>query len=328
MTRAFALSGGGSLGAVQVGMLHALAKHGVGADVVVGVSVGALNGVYYAARPRLRDIEELAGLWLQVSQHDVFPLNLDDVSVAVLGNLPWHPLRGARRALGAANYAFSLRPIALGSAALGRRNYLFPTTALEEFLRRVLPIQRLEDTAVPVEVVAAEASSGRTVPLSRGPAVPALLASAAIPGLYPAIEVDGLTLMDGALADRTPLERAIALGADDVYVLTSGCSCDLQAPPRTVLAMALHAYNLIEEQRLRAVVAQVGADTRLHVIPPLCPVEVSPVDFGQTGQLIRRAAKATAYWLDHGVAMPGEARELGDLHATDTEDPDTRRRAG
>jgi NTE family protein len=185
MTTAFALSGGGSLGAVQVGMLHALAKHGVCADVVVGVSVGAVNGVYYAARPRPWGIDELAGLWLQVSRHDVFPLNLDDVRQAALGNLPWHPLRGARRALGAANYAFALQPLALGSAALGRRNYLFPTTAFEEFLRRVLPIQRLEDAAVPVEVVAAEASSGRTVALSRGPAVPALLASAAIRGSTP-----------------------------------------------------------------------------------------------------------------------------------------------
>jgi NTE family protein len=325
MTTAFALSGGGSLGAVQVGMLHTLAKHGVRADVVVGASVGALNGVYYAARPQLRGIDELAGLWLQVSRHDVFPLNLDDVRQAVLGNLPWHPLRGGRAL---ANYAFPLQPLALGSAALGRRNYLFPTTSFEEFLSRVLPIQRLEEAAVPVEVVAAEASSGRTVALSRGPAVPALLASAAIPGLYPTIEVDGLTLMDGALADRTTLERAIALGADDVYVLTSGCSCGLREPPRTPVAMALHAYNLIEEQRLRVAVAKVGAGTRLHVIPPLCPVDVSPVDFGQTGQLIRRAAKATAYWLDHGAAMPGETRDLGDLHATDTAGRDTRRRAG
>jgi NTE family protein len=87
--------------------------------------------------------------------------------------------------------------------------------------------------------------------------------------------------MDGSLADRTPLERAIALGADDVYVLTAGCSCELQEPPRTDVAMALHAYNLIEEKRLGAVVAKVGAGTRLRVIPPLCPVDVSPATSGR-----------------------------------------------
>jgi len=141
------------------------------------------------------------------------------------------------------------------------------------------------------------------------------LASAAIPVLYPNVEIDGRRLKDGALADRTTVERAVELGADEMYVLTTGSSCELTEPPRTAMAMGLHAYNLLEEQRLEAAVARVRRGVRLHVIPPLCPVNVLPVDFSQTGHLIRRAANATAYGLKHGTPMPAVSRELGELHA-------------
>src|SRR6266508_1933758 len=105
MTMAFALSGGGSLGAVQVGMLQALAAHGVRADVVVGASVGALNGLHYAARPSPEGVEELARRWIGISRHDVSPFRVDDVVLALLSNLPRHPVRGVQHAIGMSNYA-------------------------------------------------------------------------------------------------------------------------------------------------------------------------------------------------------------------------------
>jgi len=212
MTTAFALSGGGSLGAVQVGMLRALTAHGVRADVVVGASVGALNGLHYAARPNPQGVAELARRWIAISRHDVSPFRVDDVLQAVLGNLPRHPLRGVQHALGMENYAFPLRPGALGSALLGRRNYVIPNDAIQELLA------------------------------------------------------------------------------------------------------ALHAYNLMQEQRLDAALDRIHGEVRVHVIPPLCPVEVLPIDFRQTEHLIWRAARATMYWLGHGVPMPQQARDLGEVH--------------
>ncbi|MFF4796571.1 patatin-like phospholipase family protein [Streptomyces sp. NPDC001276] len=74
MTTAFVLSGGGSLGAAQVGMLRAMTAHGIRPDLVVGTSVGSLNAAYFAARPDAQGVEELARVWLQVGEHDVYPL--------------------------------------------------------------------------------------------------------------------------------------------------------------------------------------------------------------------------------------------------------------
>src|SRR5207248_6165194 len=101
--RAFVLWGAGSLGAVQVGMLRALTAHGIQADLVVGASVGALNGAHYAARPTAAGVQDLAALWLSVGRHDVYPLNRGEMCRALTEDLPWHPVRGALRALGARN---------------------------------------------------------------------------------------------------------------------------------------------------------------------------------------------------------------------------------
>lgn len=113
MTTAFILWGGGSLGAAQVGMLRALTAHGIRADMVVGASIGALNGAYYASRPDAEGVEELARLWLSVSGHDVYPVSGPDVLRTLVGNLPFHPLRGALQALGVLNYTFPLNPATL-----------------------------------------------------------------------------------------------------------------------------------------------------------------------------------------------------------------------
>jgi NTE family protein len=314
VTTAFVLWGGGSLGAAQVGMLRALTVRGVRADLLVGASVGALNAAYFAARPDEQGVEDLARLWLEVGRHDVNPLSTSEAVRTLVASLPLHPVRGILQAFGTLNYTFPIGPWALVEALAGRRNYLFPHDRLERFLRQILPIGDLKDTKIPVAVLVAEVRSGRSVSLSQGPAVPALLASAAIPGIYPTVTIDGQTFMDGGVAHHTTLDYAIEAGADEVYVLTPGFSCDLPAPPSTVVAMALHTYNLLGEQRMHAAVARAQRRARLHLIPPLCPVEVLPIDFGQTAELIDNAAAVTGHWLDKGEPKPGLARTLGDFH--------------
>jgi NTE family protein len=306
VTTAFVLWGGGSLGAVQVGMLRALTDHGVRADLVVGASVGALNAAYYAARPDADGVEELASLWLSVGGHDVYPLSGPQALRGLIRNLPLHPLRGARQALGAANYTFPFDPRTFAGAMLGRRDHLFDNDALRRFLDHALPIDHIENAQIPLVVLTADVRGGRSVVLTRGPVLPALLASAAIPGLYPAVTIHGRALMDGGVADRTTLDHAVDRGADEVYLLAPGFSCNLPAPPPTAVAMALYGYNLLSERRIAASIACNQQRTRVHLIPPLCPVDVLPIDFGQTRQLIERATRATRHWLENDE--PGSRR--------------------
>lgn len=317
MTTAFILWGGGSLGAVQVGMLQALAARGVRPDLIVGASVGALNAAYHAARPEPEAVDELADLWLSVSGHDVYPLSVREALRALTTELPFHPMRGTLRALGTLNYTFPFNPVVLTQAVIGGRNHLFDNRPLRRFLERVLPLKYIEDARIPLSILATDIRTGRAVVLSSGPALPALLASTAIPGIYPAVTIGSQVLMDGAIADRTTLDHAVDRGADEVYLLAPGFSCDLPRPPSTAIAMALHGYNLLGEQRISASIAHNRGRTRLHVVPPLCPVEVLPIDFAQTADLIERATRATLHWLDHGEPQPGVTRSLAARHPHD-----------
>jgi NTE family protein len=281
--KAFVLPGAGSLGAARVGMLRSLTAHRVRAELVVGASVGALNAAYHAARPSPAGVEELATLWLSVSRHDVYPLSVAEMLRALAENLPWHPLRGALRAVGASNYTFPVNPLTLEAAAAGRRNYLFDNDRLADFLARALPVDRLEDSRIRLAVLTADAHNGDPVLLSRGPAVPALLASAAIPGIYPTVEVDGRILMDGGVAHHTALDAAVECGADEVYVLGPGFSCQQPAPPSTVIAMLLHAYNLLAEQRMaEASLTLLGVEALL----PRCPTSCQVVLRFRVGELL------------------------------------------
>lgn len=312
MTTAFALWGGGSLGAAQVGMLRALTAHGVRADLVVGASVGALNGAYYAAHPDAEGVEELARLWLTVSSHDVYPLSRRETLRSLAGSLPLHPLRGVLRAIGALNYTFPFNPVTVIGTALGTRNHLFDNSALCRFLERFLSFDHLEDTRLPLLVLTTDVLSGRATVLSRGPVLPALLASTAVPALYPNVRIGDRVLMDGGVADQTVLDLTVNAGADEVYLFAPGFSCHLPAPPSTAIAMALHGYNLLSELRISASIRHNRRRTVMHVLPPLCPVEVLPIDFRQTADLIERAAQATMHWLDSHEPKPGVARYLSD----------------
>jgi NTE family protein len=300
VTTAFVLWGGGSLGAAQVGMLRALVARGVRADLVVGASAGALNAAYYASRPDADGVEGLADVWLSVSGHDVYPLNGPQALHSLTRNLPLRPVRAVRQAIGAANHIFPFRPLTFAGAMLGRGDHLFDNDALRRFLERTLPIELLEDVRIPLSVQATDVCTGEAVVFARGAAVPALLASTAIPALYPVVTIHGRELMDGGVAGRTTLDHAIDQGADEVYLLSPGFSCYLATPPTSVLAMALHAYNVLSEQRIAASIDRNRRRARLRLIPPLPQAEVLPIDFGQTRDIIERATRTTASWLENG----------------------------
>jgi NTE family protein len=263
---AFVLAGGGSLGAVEVGMLQALVEAGLTPDLVVGASVGAINGVYFAASPDAEGVARLAQVWRDIRRGDVFPLS---------------PSRGLR-------------------ALLGRAANLVSPDGVRHLLEERLPCRRLEATAVPVHVVATDFASGAEVVLSRGSAIEALLASAAIPAVFPPVELAGRELVDGGIAANTPITAAVGLGARRVIVLPTGFSCRLDPTPRAALGAALHALNLLIARQLVSDARRLEARVEIRVVPPLCPLARSAYDFSGTAELIERALRATRTWVEAG----------------------------
>lgn len=284
MATAFVLSGGGSLGAVQVGVLQALQARGVQPDLLVGASAGALNAAFIADRGFTRvALTELADVWIGLRRSDVFPF------------APRHHLL----------------------ALAGVRSSLCMPTGLRHLIATHLRIDRLEDATIPVHVVATDVLSGTEVLLSHGDARAAVAASAAIPAVLPPVEIDGRVLFDGGVADNTPISQAVALGADRIVVIPAGVPCALPAPPRSALATAVHALTLLIEQRLVHDVAAHHDQVEIVVAPPLCPLSVSSLDFRRARSLIDRARSTADAWFDSGFhRLPHPERFLS-LHTHD-----------
>jgi len=264
MTTAFVLSGGGNLGAVQVGMLQALADRGIVPDLLVGTSAGAINAAFLAAGPSPARVDALAQVWAGIRRRDVFPTS----------------------------------PAAALRAATGRANSFVDPRSLRRLLERHLTYGRIENACWPLAVVATDVTTGMEVILRHGDVVDAVMASAAIPSVFPPVEVDGHTLMDGGIANNTAISVAGGLGADVIYVLPAGYACALPGPPQSALGMALHAVSLAIQRRLISDVDVWQSRCELRVVPPLCPVAVSPTDFSHSGELMARARRATRSWLD------------------------------
>lgn len=264
-TAAFVFAGGGGLGAIQVGMVKGLVAAGVRADLLVGASVGAINAAYLATRG-LEGVGGLEAVWRGVRRRDVFPVS---VVQAVLGLL-------------------AVRPSLVAPTALGR------------LLEREIGDRRFEDARVRLVVVGTDMSDGSEVALSTGPLVPALLASAAIPGVFPPVRLGGRTLVDGGVANNTPVSTAVALGATRIVVLPTGSPCSCDGLPRGALFAMLHALNIAIARQLAIDVARFRAQVELIVVPPLCPLPASAYAFTQTEDLIARAQRRTRDWIDEG----------------------------
>ena len=259
---AFVLSGGGSLGAVQVGMLRALTEAGIRPDLLIGTSVGAVNAAFLGSRPDEQGALELADIWHGLQRHHIFPLS------------PWSSARGL----------------------LGRSNHVISNANLRQVLEKHLPYERLDDAAVPVHVMTTELKTGRAVLISSGPAVPALLASTAIPGIFPPVTIGRRDFIDGGVANHAPIAGAIELGATRIFVLPVGYPW-LHQEPTNALGMALHALARFVEQKLDAEVATYGHVADIQVLPTLDGAVVSPADFSHSDELIARGYKSARKYL-------------------------------
>lgn len=276
---AFVFAGGGSFGAIQVGMLRALASHGIAADMVFGSSVGALNGAYYAGTPTVEGIRQLEMIWRGLRRDDVFPVT-------------WRTLLG-----------FALR-----------RDFLVTSEGLRQLIDKHLPYRNLQDAKIPMHVVATDVLSGETVVLSKGSAADAIMASAAIPAAFAPVHIENLYLADGAISSNTPVRVAVALGAKRLIILPTGYACARQAPPTGAVANALHALTLLIARQLISELDGLDRQIDYFVLPPLCPLAGSPYDFSHTDELIARAIESTDSWLSGGgLDRPRVHTQLG-LH--------------
>ena len=259
---AFVFAGGGSFGAIQVGMLQSLAAHGIAADMVVGSSVGALNGAFYAGDPTVKGMARLAGIWRGLKRQDVFPL-----TVRSLLTFLW------------------------------RRDFLIPHDGVRKLIDDHIPYRRLEQARLPVHIVTTDIISGDSVVLSEGSTSDAIVASTAIPGAFSPVHYKDYFLADGAISSNTPVRVAVAKGARRLIVLPTGHACANEAPPVGAVANALHALTLLIARQLVNELENLGPHIEYYVVPPLCPLVGSPYDFSRTAEHIERAALATDAWL-------------------------------
>ena len=263
---ALVLAGGGSFGAIQAGMLHSLATHGIAADIVVGSSVGSLNGAYYAGNPTLEGVERLETIWRELRRRDVFPVS-------------WKAMLGF----------------------LARRDFLVEPDALRGLIENNLNYRNLEDAKIPIHIVATDILTGGTVVLSEGSAAQAIIASAAIPVVFPPVRFEGAYLVDGAVSSNTAVKVAVDQGARRLIVLPTGYACALSKPPAGAVASALHALTLLIARQLLSELKELdGSGNEYFVLPPLCPLSGSPYDFSQSSALIDRAIKSTDAWIAEG----------------------------
>lgn len=265
---AFVLGGGGVLGACQVGMLRALVEHDVTPDLVIGASVGALNGAVIAAQPTAASVQQLADLWSDLAGAGILS-----------GSVFSQAARLAKH-----------------------RTYLHSAEPLRALLDEHLPVRRIEDLPVRFECVAASIEKAAAHWFSDGPIADAVVASCAVPGLFPAARIGNEHFLDGGLVHSIPIGRAVALGAKRVFVLHVGRLERPLHPPRWPWEVGLVAFEIARRHRFIEEMDQIPAGVEVHVLPtgdrntPL--VTVRHRDSARATARIEQAFQASTRYLD------------------------------
>jgi NTE family protein len=265
---AFVLGGGGLLGAGESGMLRALLEAGVQPDLVVGTSVGAVNGAFVAADPTPAAARRLADIW---------------AALAETGGV----LTGSwTRRIG---------------TAVRSRTHLHDAEPLRRLLADHLP-ERFEDLQVPFHCVAASVERAAEHWFDRGPLVEALLASCAVPGLLPPVRIGAEHFLDGGLVHSIPVGRAVALGASTVYVLQVGRIDQPLTPPAQPWEVGLVAFEIARRHRFAAEMNALPDGVTVHVLPtgldaPRGLAQLRYSDARAVARRVEEAFTATAAYL-------------------------------
>jgi NTE family protein len=275
---ALVLAGGGTRGAVQIGMLQVLTEHGFVPDRIYGCSVGAMNGVAFAGDPTRRGVERMTEIWTGLTRDAVYPQ----------GRLhgPWLYVR--------------------------QRDSVYSNDGLRKVVEEGIGLERLEDAAIPVEVVATSLTDGRERWFTYGPAVEAILASSAIPTIFPPIEIDGERFIDGAVVNNVPVRRAIDCGATRIVVLLCTPPVYSPVPTRRPVEAMLDALLISIHARFAREMAQLPEGVEVIV----CSGSESRTrdfdDFSTTEALIAEGRKeAEEVVRRYGLGRLGPALSAG-----------------
>ncbi|HKA82427.1 MAG TPA: patatin-like phospholipase family protein, partial [Acidimicrobiales bacterium] len=267
----FVLSGGGNLGALQIGMMRALLEHDVRPDLIVGCSVGAINGAALAEDPTLAGALRLERLWRALDGRELMPAG-------------WLP----------------------NTVAIARRGEaIHDNQGLRRHLEQSLTARTFEELAVPFQCVATDVVGVREVWFRSGPLIEPILASAALPAVYPAVEIDGVRYLDGGIVDDVPMSRAVELGARTLYVLQVGLFSRPRPEPKRPLDVAVQAYWIARHHRFKRDLAAMRPGIDVHLLPTGQTPYMRYNDFTRTSELISLAYEASSAYLA-GREVPAE----------------------
>jgi NTE family protein len=256
---AFVLGGGGLLGAAEAGMASALLDAGVRPDVVCGTSVGAINGAVLAAEPTPTGAQQLLLFWDALANEGA----LDGSVIRRVADVVRH------------------------------RTSLHGNGALRKMLRERLPVQTFEELTVPFECVAASIEAARERWFNTGDLIEPVLASCALPGVFPPVAIGGEHYYDGGLVNSIPLDRAAQHGADTIWVLHVGRLEEDLTAPRFLWEVGFTAFEISRRHRFHSDLDRVGPDVTVHVLPsglPQRPAATwSNLRYRDTRRIARRA---------------------------------------
>lgn len=275
-TTAFVLGGGGVLGAVEVGMLRALLERGITPDLVLGTSVGAINGALVARDPTPAVVDRLVELWRSVGE-----------SRTVYGD---RPLRTVRR-------------------VLSERTHLYSSDPLRQRLAEEFGDVLFEDLPVRFQVCAASIERAAEHWFDAGPVVDAVLASAAVPGLLPPAQVGEEHYLDGGIVNSIPLARAVTLGTDRVFVLQVGRIDRPLTPPSQPWEVARVSFEIARRHRFHRELAELPDNVECHVLPAAATGArddsvLAFRDFSRVQDKMEQTYAASAAYLDQAGVRP------------------------
>lgn len=269
---AFVLGGGGRFGAVEVGMLKALDQCGIRPELILGTSIGAFNGSVFADDPGLKGVERLAAFWEEVTGADLFGGTL----------------------FGRMRSVATLKPA------------LHETSEIRGILERMHgPERRIEDLVLPFQCVAASIERSAEHWFTSGRLVDAVLASSAVPALFPPVEIGGEHFYDGGLVNSVPLTRAVELGASVIFVLQVGRVETTLRPPEKLHEAALISFEIARRHRFATTMENLPEGIEVHLLPSGNPVtfddrrQLRWSDTGSTPQLIEGAYQASRIYLEN-----------------------------
>lgn len=266
---AFVLAGGGVLGAIQVGQLRALMEAGIEPDVIVGTSVGAINGSMLAADPTPGAIERLTDVWTNLRAEDIFPGS----RVARVWNI------------------------------VARGDHIHPNDGIRRLID-MLPVHTFEQLQIPFHACAAGLADGEERWFDSGPLSRAILASTALPGVFPPVSIDGKLYVDGGVVNNVPVARATELGARRIYVLTCGAPSTRPRDVRRPIDVLIQSFAHSRAVRTALDLDRLKNEAEFVILPTF---DVGPIrynDPSKSAELIERAYEISAQFL----ATPGEAQ--------------------